>query len=839
VKVKPVLLMLLLVVVLLPVQTASGETIFIYTSTADFDSGNKGDPGTNYGVDNGIDQPTYQHSSVPPAIYDSATQRTYIVWQGTSNWLPHIIYYDHTTSLWATEVAVASSNPDAGDGHGAPAMAIDADGYIYVFYGSHSTSQKAVRSTFPNSISSWTALADPDATATYPNLIVYNGFLYFFYRDGGAFGGPQVWRKSGDQGTTWTAQADMILPDGLNGQYLGGWTQEGTKVYWAWTRFVDGVGLRNIYACYFDLSTETLFGLDGTSLGVAISTTEAENSCKGYSSTEATGQPKAHVKNGNLYMTFNEGTDAGANHNIKVKFVSYVSGAWTIPVELVTVDNGVDRSDFVVNSATDIEALITTSGLNHGCLDDCEYSGDIERWTWDGTTWTQRSTIMSETESGEPVNFPFAVLNGIPEMKFVFTEFGSDVAGSDAKTRLKIYGWGTNGFVYNTAVGSGNWGVESTTDSSDVASGGVRLTNRQRDEFTTTKTRPDTFKWHFQRYGDGTAECTTSIADGVLTFTWDESGAGTGRRACQINSRSQMTGDFDIRMKFVVTDLQDNGVGIFGICGLDNPDICSYVNGVPFTTTDGLGISCFAEVNGLLKTWKAVSGVWTQVGTENAVCNPTGFWLRITRAGNVFTSYYSTNGLEWTQDEQVTLAAVATGTWPHALLDTNAVTSGAYTVTLDSFLEANNVMTTPYRTSGSWTTPSISATGKVKEISLTFSGVSATEYIDFVEVLNSAGTVLFVDSTNLISGTSKIVPVTLSTSPTVFTVRVTLAGTGAASPTLESVQVILKSVVTGGEDLPSSDLQDRVAKAIVIGAAFAGTMLLFSRRRRRDRTGRR
>jgi len=830
VKAKPVLLVLLLFVVLLPIQNASGETTFVYTSTADFDGGNKGDPGTNYGVDNGIDQPTYQHSSVPPAIYDSATQRTYIVWQGTKDWLPHIIYYDHTTSLWATEVAVASTNPDAGDGHGAPAMAIDVDGYIYVFYGSHSSAQKAVRSTLPNSISSWTALPDPDAGATYPNLVTYNGFLYFFYRSGGAFGGPQVWRKSSDRGATWTAEADMILPDGLNGQYLGGWTQEGTRVYWAWTRFISGTGLRNIYACYFDLSTETLFGLDGTSLGVSISTTEAENSCKGYSSTEATGQPKAHVKNGNLYMTFNEGTDVGANHNMKVKFVSYVSGAWTVPVELVTVDNGVDRSDFIVNSATDIEALITTSGLNHGCLDDCEYSGDVERWTWDGTTWTQRSTIMSETESGEPVNFPFAVLNGISEMKFIFHEFGSDVSGTDAKVRLKIYGWGTNGLVYNSAVGSGNWGVESNTDSSDVASGGVRLTNRQRDEFTTTKTRPETFKWHFQEYGDGTASCTTSIADGVLTLTWDETGAGTGRRACQINSRSKMTGDFDIRMKFVVTDDANNGIGFFGMCVLDNPDKCSE-NGTPFTTTDGLSVMCFAGVNEALKTWKAVSGVWTQVGTENGVCNPSGFWLRITRVGNVFTSYYSTNGSDWTQDEQVTLAAVATGTWPHALLDTNAVTTGVYTVTLDSFLEANNVMTTPYRTSGYWSTSTVSASGKLFQVLLTLSGLTSTEYIDSVAVLNSAGTTLFSDDTNIISGTSKTIPVTLSSSPSSVTVRVTLAGSGTASPILEAVQLTFKSVEVTDDGLPPPSLQDVVARAIVYGVSIAALALGLSRLR--------
>jgi hypothetical protein len=296
-----------------------------------------------------------------------------------------------------------------------------------------------------------------------------------------------------------------------------------------------------------------------------------------------------------------------------------------------------------------------------------------------------------------------------------------------------------------------------------------------------------------------------------------------------------MTGDFDSRMKFVVTDLPDNGIGFFGMCALDNPDICSQVNGVPFTTTDGLAVACFSEAaNGALKTWRAVSGVWTQVGTENAVCSPSGFWLRITRVGNIFTSYYGTDGSSWTQDEQVTLAGAATGTWPHALLDTNAVTVGAYTITMDSFLEANGVMTTPYRTSGAWTTPSIGAPEKLSQVLLTFSGLSTTEYIDSVAVLNSAGTVLFSDGTNIVSGTSKTVPVTLSTSPTTFTVRVTLAGPGTASPTLESVQVMLQNPVGGGPP-PTKAVPPTFVIAFGLSSAFALYMyhLKLQKRRRR------
>ena len=824
-------------------RNAAAETIFTYTSTSDFDGGDKNDPGTSYAADNGVDQPTYGFISVPAAMYHAATQRTYIVWQGASSFSPYITYYDHVTGLWTTEVQVAVA-PAGQDGHGAPSMTIDNDGYIYVFYGSHSNAQKAARSALPNGISSWVAMTDPEAVSTYPNLIYYNENIYYFYRNADGFGGHWAWRKSSDKGATWSAEVSVIIPAGLNGQYIGGWAREGTRLYWGWTRFIAGTGLRNVYSCYFDMADELMYSVAGVSLGASVDTTEAEDSCKAYSSVDGTGIPRFRVLNGNLYGIFNEGTDVGDNHNLAVKFIRWTTAGWTVPTNIINqVDNGVNHADFIVNSATNIEALITTSGLNHGCQNDCEYSGDIERWTWDGTTWTLASTLMTETESGEPVNHPYAVLNGHTNLRFIFHEFGS----TSTKTRLKIYGWGANGFVYNSAVASGTGGVESTTDSSDVTSGAVRLASRQRDEFTNTKTRPDTFKWQFREYGDGTASCTTSMANGVLSFTWDETGAGTGRKACQISSRSAMSGNFDIRMKFQDTDSADNGVGLYGLCAFDNPDQCG-MNGAPFTTTDGVSIDCFSGVNGALKTWKLVSGVRTQVGAENAVCSTSGFWLRITRAaGGVFTTYYSTNGSDWTQDEQVTIAGAGTNAWPHAYLETNAVTIGTYTVALDQFLEANSVMTTPFRTTGSWSTPSISAVGGQKpvQIVLTYSGLSATEYIDSVSVLSGAGTTVYSDATDITSGTSKTITVTTSSAPATFTAKVAFVGSGSASPVLESVQVTLREITNGGGDLPDTGLLsswDGVEKLLIYGGAFAFSMIglsTFSSRRRKGGSRRR
>ena len=53
----------------------------------------------------------------------------------------NITYYDNTTGTVATKVKV-DDNPAGIDAHGNSSLAVDGDGYLYVFYGSETSALK-------------------------------------------------------------------------------------------------------------------------------------------------------------------------------------------------------------------------------------------------------------------------------------------------------------------------------------------------------------------------------------------------------------------------------------------------------------------------------------------------------------------------------------------------------------------------------------------------------------------------------------------------------------------------------------------------------------------------
>lgn len=76
-----------------------------------------------------------------------------------------------------------------------------------------------------------------------------------------------------------------------------------------------------------------------------------------------------------------------------------------------------------------IEAYITTAGASG-------FGGDMERWSWDGITWSQEEIILTESEAGVALNNPKVPLNYSLGAKMFFSEVDrTDFSNAD----LKIY----------------------------------------------------------------------------------------------------------------------------------------------------------------------------------------------------------------------------------------------------------------------------------------------------------------------------------------------------------------------------------------------------------------
>src|SRR3990167_5942512 len=272
----------LLIPVLLVLATwpypASAATEYVWTTTADFDSGSSVQ-GTDYGVGIGYDQPIFGYISKPSAIYSAARQRTYVGFQVfTTYLLAYMTYFDHVTKAWATPVAVGPTYDPLVDGHGAPSIYIDGAGYLYSFWGSHATAQKLSKSVRPHDISAWTQLNDPcsaPCTSTYPSVFSYGGKIYFYHRQAFAQGGPWRFHTSTNGGVTWTVGTDFLQFPGMDGAYFGGHIQEGSSLWYSFAKYQDSDATRrNVYTCRWDLTTDVQYGVDGTNLGATVNLTD-------------------------------------------------------------------------------------------------------------------------------------------------------------------------------------------------------------------------------------------------------------------------------------------------------------------------------------------------------------------------------------------------------------------------------------------------------------------------------------------------------------------------------------------------------------------------------------
>jgi hypothetical protein len=292
-------------------------------------------------------------------------------------------------------------------------------------YGSHGTAQKYVKSTNPEDISAWTTMADPVNVATYPQLLKdSSGNIYMIYRmsaNGCCQSVIESIIKSTNAGVTWSAPQNLI--DVSGGEYLnpshavyllgGGAEYESAsnKIHLTWVRYnVTYPKRENVYYAYLNLNDNNMYSIDGTNLGSTIDQTEADAHCKVVNSgTMATNMARVRVGGTGIpYIIYEANTASGWLYN----FTRWTGSAWSAPVS-ITSSNGGGGNEFFIHSSTNIEAYVSGS------------SG-IERWSWDGSTWGEISTVLARSQVSYHLDFPMEVLNGV-DLKIVFCEINLGV----------------------------------------------------------------------------------------------------------------------------------------------------------------------------------------------------------------------------------------------------------------------------------------------------------------------------------------------------------------------------------------------------------------------------
>jgi len=156
---------------------------------------------------------TYTAKHIPLAIYSPEVNRTFFVYGGTRSederyLLCMIGVFDHNTGMVSKPVIVYDKL-GVDDPHDNPSLAIDEEGYVWVFVSGRGRTRMGFKykSTFPYSISSFEQISEEEMTYPQPKYIAGKGFLNLFTKYTGV---RQLYFETSSDGIDWSPDKQIV-----------------------------------------------------------------------------------------------------------------------------------------------------------------------------------------------------------------------------------------------------------------------------------------------------------------------------------------------------------------------------------------------------------------------------------------------------------------------------------------------------------------------------------------------------------------------------------------------------------------------------------------------------
>ena len=161
---------------------------------------------------------TYTADHIPIAIYSAAVNKTFFVYGGTIKDQRHLLimasYYDHATGQVPRPTLVLDKE-GVNDPHDNAALALDAQGYIWVFVSGRATARPGwkFRSKRPYSVEDFEFIRQDEMTYPQPRFIPGFGFFNLFTK---YTNGRELYWETSTNGINWSAHQKLA---GIGGHY--------------------------------------------------------------------------------------------------------------------------------------------------------------------------------------------------------------------------------------------------------------------------------------------------------------------------------------------------------------------------------------------------------------------------------------------------------------------------------------------------------------------------------------------------------------------------------------------------------------------------------------------
>lgn len=730
-------------VVLVAIPNVRADSTVTFTSTQDFDNGTKSIVALQ---NSNIMGGAWTWFQEPRAIHYTGTQnKTYFGGvDDPSGGQIKIASYNHTSESFSTFVLNTLA---PADDHNNPAIYIRTDGRIVAYYTQHSDpTMRWRKSTNTEDISAFGVEQTfvESGAVDYPNPFRMSNEankVYMFYRSQ-CFSPTRTchsMRNSTDDGDTF-GSSTVFIDDA--GSYLK-YASNGTRVHIAMTNG-HPTNAPNVILTYMYYENGAFYHANGTLIKTVsqLPILPSEGTFVA-SYTEGNGDiwlwDIYFDSNGNPIILF-PAFPISSDH--RYRYARW-DGTQFVHFQIVAGGNTIDDPGNENEPHYSAGMSLDKNDVNRVYLGR-QHFNTIESWitTNGGQTWSLEETVFNGNSSGvEDSARPIVPIDHTEDFRVLW--FAGDYGS------YTIYDTDIYVCCVNVAT-DGNNGVETNTDNPAVPGGGFQLAGMSGDRFNILDTDADTFKWNL--VNQTITGCPTSsdirreISSGQLKIERLSGPSAT----CFIGviGAGTYTGNFDVTAQFTISSATTGRQWEMEL-----------YNEAARCTGTGDGV-LFRQFESSIQTFKCENGAFTQIGTSTAVTGTT-FWFRIDRISNVYTSYRSTDGSNWVQDESFSDADVTGAMYTMFLGCSCGGTTDLFSLFIDDYrVSPGTFGEGTFRTSASWTSPVVSSLGfpdVLNRVNISFFSVTPIYAVDFVSILSPSGDVLENFTNDITSGTSAVI----------------------------------------------------------------------------------
>jgi len=392
-----------------------------------------------------------QMANMPQAVRHG--RYTFVAYQGPSL-DPYVAAWDHESQRWIGPYR-AAVNPFKRDSHGAPAIRVDGEGYVHVYYGAYHTPLLHVRSTETLSIRSWTPMPSIGSQVTYPQVVSGPDGDELFYRERTDTGMRWMLRSLEPTSAVPAPLTVLQSENSFDAYPSTRMTPDGTfHVAWVevdWQAYFSGGSWarRNLYYLRRD-PTGVWRNAAGDEVPLPVDRTSARQSCLVYDTESIDPAINTNLPvpgadaSGAPCVLFNIGSGVGPD-SYRYRFARFKDEVWEFS-DVSTTDHFFDSGTWRLEADGTLTAFIETGGSTGTGGGDRTYDdvgGHIYRFTSpDGSAWTQAERI-DPAEHGVLYHNVHMVADGAEDAQVLFMEW-SDGPSIEAHG---IFLWGASGLL--------------------------------------------------------------------------------------------------------------------------------------------------------------------------------------------------------------------------------------------------------------------------------------------------------------------------------------------------------------------------------------------------------